>query len=125
MMGGYTLPGRIICMGFQAHPYSFLLLASALISAAVGILALARRESPPMQLLALNMFTRTIWCVCYSLVWLGTSLAAQVYWYKAMYFGVAFAPLSFLLLALGATQQGDGLIRRAKVVSSRGRKAKK
>jgi diguanylate cyclase (GGDEF)-like protein len=116
MMGGHIVLGTIDTMSFQAHPYSFFLFASALISAAVGIVAFARRDPPVMRSLAFNVFALTVWALCYGLVWINTGLPARIYWFKSMYFGVVVVPLSFLVLVLDATQQRDWLNRERLVL---------
>ena len=96
-------------MPFQAHPYSFLLFASALISLSVAFLALARMETAAMRSLAINASALTVWALAYGMAWLSTPLAAQEYWFKVMYFGVLLVPFSFLMLVLDATRQGAWL----------------
>ena len=96
-------------MPLQAHPYSFLLFASALISLSVAFLALARMETAAMRSLAINASALTVWALAYGMAWLSTPLAAQEYWFKVMYFGVLLVPLSFLMLVLDATRQGAWL----------------
>ncbi|MGE5252032.1 MAG: histidine kinase N-terminal 7TM domain-containing protein [Bacteroidota bacterium] len=96
-------------MPVQLHPYAFLLFASALISAGVTFLALARRNTSVMRSLALNTAALTVWALCYGMVWLSTDLRAQVLWFQAMYFGVVLVPYSFLALVLDAARQGRWL----------------
>jgi len=89
---------------FQIHPYSIILIVSAV--ATLTVLILARHRSAPGALalkgMLIGMF---VWAAAYALVWAVIPLEQKIFWLKVMYVGVAAVPFSFLLFVLSITQR--------------------
>jgi hypothetical protein len=87
----------------QYTPYVIPLAVSALIAAALALVAWRRHEVPaalPFGFLSLSIFE---WSVGYGLELTFAELPAQVIWAKIEYFGIVSVPLVWLAFALTYT----------------------
>ena len=101
-------------MSWQWHPFSFVLLASAVLSIGVAR-AVARRPAPGAATCVLLMLALAWWSTGYAMELLATTRAAQIFWVKLEYIGILTAPLAWLIFALRFTGRDHWLGRRALV----------
>lgn len=99
-------------MSFEYSPYILPLVAAALISSWVAVYSWSRRSTASAVALAVMALTITEWCVGYALEIAGADLATKLFWGKIQYFGIAFAPLMWLIFAIIHSNRDRNLTRR-------------
>ncbi len=91
-------------MRYQYVPYVWLLLASALMSGALGIYALWRRRSARgARSFALSMGLVTLWSLCNALEMSSIDLSTKLFWANMQYFAYCFSPVTLLVICLQFT----------------------
>lgn len=96
---------------FQLHPYSVVLVLSAIATLSVLIIAW-RRTAPGAFALKIMLAGMFIWSGAYAMVWLSASLPQKIFWLKVTYFGVVIVPTCFLLFTLFLTRREKWLTFR-------------
>jgi diguanylate cyclase (GGDEF)-like protein/PAS domain S-box-containing protein len=86
-------------------PYVGILLATAVISAYVGFMALGRRNTAGVGTLALLMFAVAEWAFASGLEATAVGIQSKVFWTKIEYLGALSAPTLFLVFALKYSQR--------------------
>ncbi len=94
----------------QPHPFTFIYLASAIISMLVAR-AMWRRPAPGARTSAALMVAMALWSSAYGLELASTSQAAQLAWAPVEYLGILFAPLAWFVFALRFTGRDAWLSR--------------
>lgn len=88
---------------WQPNPYSWALLASALVSAAIGVYAWTRRgagsQSDLARRLALAMAAATVWTAAYGIALGVHELEPRIFWAKVQHLGIAYIPPNLLAFA--------------------------
>jgi len=102
----------------QAHPFSFLLAASALIALGVAAFAWQRRPAAGAGPLALLNLALAQWAGTYAVMWASTSEAAQAFWLRATFVGVVVALPAVLAFTLQYVHLGQWLTRRNNLLLS-------
>ncbi len=103
-------------MQLTYSPYIPPLLLAALVSSIVAIFAWSRRAMPSAIALALMGLAITVWSIGYTLEIAGIGLAAKLFWGKIQYFGIATAPLFWLVFAFNHANQGNSITQRRMVL---------
>jgi PAS domain S-box-containing protein len=99
-------------MRFIESPYLLPLLLCALISLLVGLYAWARRTTTSAIALSLLSLAIAVWSLGYALEIAGADLSTKLFWGKLQYFGIATAPLFWLIFAFNHANQGNRLTHR-------------
>ena len=105
-------------MQFQYSPYILPLIAAAAISSWVAVYAWSRRATASAVALALMAVAITEWSLGYSLEIAGSDLATKLFWGKIEYFGIALAPLMWLIFAVTHSNRGTNPSRRTTILLS-------
>ena len=90
-------------VSFGYAPYALLLMASAAVLAAPGVIAVRRRSTPGATAFALVMMAACEWKLSHALEMGANALSSQVFWSKAAYLGAVALPPAWLSLALHYT----------------------
>src|SRR5579859_387815 len=85
---------------FAYTPFALPLIASAAITAGLGLYTLLGRRIAGAGTFALLMLGVVVWTLCYALVLAGLDLETKTFWYQAEYLGVATVPTGWLIFAL-------------------------
>ncbi len=90
----------------QYHPYSIILLVSALVTLIVFLLARKRTAPGSMALkgMLLGMF---IWGFSYALTWAFVPLGLKIFWSKVMFMGAVMVPGLFTIFTLRITHRNN------------------
>lgn len=91
-------------MRYQYVPYVWLLLASALMSAILGVYALWRRRSTrgaPSFILSMGLVT--LWSFCNALEMSSVQLPSKLFWANMQYFAYCFSPVTLFAICLQLT----------------------
>ena len=99
-------------MHFQYIPYVWILLASALATAAVGFYAWRQRRVPGAHSVVAISATTVVWSLSNALEMAGTDLPTKLFWANVQYACYGALPLASLALALQSAGQGRWLTRR-------------
>lgn len=91
------------------NPYAGILLATAVISACVGFMALRRRKTSAVGTLALLMFAVTEWAFTSGLEAAAVGIHHKVFWSIIEYLGALSAPTLFLVFVLEYCQKNRWL----------------
>ncbi len=102
----------------QAHPFSFLLAASALMALGVAAFAWRRRPAAGAGPLALLNLALAEWAGTYAIMWASTGEAAQAFWLRATFIGVVVALPAVLAFTLQYVHLGAWLNRRNNLLLS-------
>jgi diguanylate cyclase (GGDEF)-like protein len=98
-------------MIFQFHPYTVVLLVSALTALITSVIIL-RRAVPGSLTLGSVLLGCFIWSGAYAMSWSLVGLADKLLWLKIMYFGVLAVPTLFLVFTLKTTHHENWLTPR-------------
>ena len=98
-------------MQLQFSVYVLPVIASAILSAAVAVVAWRRRPASGATALALLMGFVTIWSIGYTLRLLSVDLESKLFWAKFRYFGILLVPATWLILAIQYTGYGKRWLR--------------
>jgi PAS domain S-box-containing protein len=99
-------------MHFQFISYAWILLASALVTAAVGFYAWRQRRVPGARPVAVISAIAAAWSLANALEMAGTDLPTKLFWANVQYACYGTLPLASLALALHYAGQGRWLTRR-------------
>jgi PAS domain S-box-containing protein len=99
-------------MVFEYSTYILPLIAAALISSWVAIYAWSRRSTASAVALAVMAVAITEWCAGYALEIAGADLPTKLFWAKSQYFGIALAPLMWLIFAVIHSNRDRNLTAR-------------
>ena len=99
-------------MHFQYIPYIWVLFASAIITAALGIYAWRHRTVPGATSFAILMLTALVLTLSNALEMAGTDLPTKLFWANVQYLSYAASPVVWLVLALQRTNRERWLTRR-------------
>jgi len=97
---------------FQYISYVWVLLASAVVMAAVGIYAWRQRRVSGAGPVAVISATAAVWSLTNALEMAGTDLPTKLFWANVQYVCYGTLPLASLALALDYVGQGQWLTRR-------------
>src|SRR5688572_25076779 len=98
-------------MALQFHPYTVVLVVSALTTLITSLIIL-RRDVTGSTALGGVLLASFIWSGAYAMTWSLTDLQEKVLWLKIMYIGVVSVPVLFLIFTLQITQHDDWLTSR-------------
>jgi diguanylate cyclase (GGDEF)-like protein/PAS domain S-box-containing protein len=98
-------------MALQFHPYTVVLVVSALTTLITSLIIL-RRDVTGSTALGGVLLASFIWSGAYAMTWSLTDLQEKVLWLKIMYMGVVSVPVLFLIFTLQITQHDDWLTSR-------------
>lgn len=87
-------------MAWTFTVFTGIVLASAIVALAVGVVALRERPDPLAVPLALLMFAAAAWAIPHAISFGYTDPATVAFWHRARYFGTTAAPLLYLVFAL-------------------------
>ncbi len=99
-------------MHFQLIPYTWILLASAVMVAAVGIYAWRQRRVPGARPVAVISATAAAWSLANALEMAGTDLPTKLFWANVQYVCYGILPLASLAMTLHYAGQEQWLTRR-------------
>ncbi len=99
-------------MHFQFISYAWVLLASAVVTAAVGFYAWRQRSVPGARPVAIISATAAVWSLANGLEMAGTDLSTKLFWANAQYACYGILPLASLALALHYAGREQWLTRR-------------
>jgi PAS domain S-box-containing protein len=99
-------------MHFQYTSYIWLLLASAVVGAGLGVYAWRRRAVPGATPFAALCLVAVVWAVSNALEMAGTDLPTKLAWANVQYLVYASLPLTWLALVLQITGRGAWLTPR-------------
>ncbi len=99
-------------MHFQYIPYIWILLASAAVSAALGVYGWRHRTVPGATFFVLLMLLATMWALANALEMAGTDLPAKLLWANVQYMLGTIGPVAWLSLVLEYTGREKWLTRR-------------
>jgi len=99
-------------MHFQYLPYLWLLLASTVITAALGLYAWRHRIVLGATPFAVLMFLAALWSFANGLEMAGTDLSTKLFWANVQYLAYVTIPVAWLALALQISGRGEWLTRR-------------
>ncbi len=99
-------------MHFQYIPYIWILFASAMVTAALGIHAWRQRTVPGATPFAILMLVAVIWSLANALEMAGTDLPTKLFWANVQYLCYVTLPVAWLALALEYTGRDKWLTRR-------------
>src|SRR6266581_2558515 len=99
-------------MHWQFTPYVFLVIASAVVSAAVAGFIWRRRPAPGATSFCLLMLAVAEWSLAYALELVSADLSTILFWDNIAWLGSAFAPTLWLIFALQYTGRTKWLTRR-------------
>lgn len=92
------------------NPYALILIISAIISGSLAVYIWQRRASIPSGILfTLMMVSITIWSLAYGLELASSDFRTMRFWLSIEYFGIATAPVFWLLFTIRYTGGGDWL----------------
>ncbi|MBI2757673.1 MAG: diguanylate cyclase [Chloroflexi bacterium] len=100
-------------MQITAHPYTLLLLSSALVSGVMAFLIWGRRMLKGALALAALMFELAVWAGASAMMWSSPVLDTQVFWLNATYFGALTVPITFFVFAMQITDNDRWLTKRS------------
>jgi PAS domain S-box-containing protein len=100
-------------MSFEYSPYILPLIAAAVISSWVAVYSWSRRSTVSAIALSVMAITIAEWSLGYALEIAGADLATKLFWGKIQYFGIALAPLTWLLFGAIHSNRGKDLTPRA------------
>ncbi len=95
-------------MFVQLNSYAFISILSALISLTASIVTW-RRSTPGSFALSLLLAAMAVWAGGYATRWMNISVVAKIFWFKAMFTGIAFAPTLFFIFTLGPARNESWL----------------
>ena len=98
-------------MALQFHPYTIVLVVSALTTLITSLIIL-RRDVTGSTALGGVLLASFIWSGAYAMTWSLTDLQEKVLWLKIMYVGVVSVPALFLIFTLQITQHDNWLTSR-------------
>ena len=98
-------------MALQFHPYTVVLVVSALTTLITSLIIL-RRDVTGSTALGGVLLASFIWSGAYAMTWSLTDLQEKVLWLKIMYMGVVAVPALFLIFTLQITQHDNWLTSR-------------
>lgn len=99
-------------MHFQYIPYIWILLASAAVSAALGVYGWRHRTVPGATFFVLLMLLATMWALANALEMAGTDLPTKLLWANVQYMLGTIGPVAWLSLVLEYTGREKWLTRR-------------
>ena len=99
-------------MHFQYLPYLWLLLASTILTVALGLYAWRHRSVLGATPFAVLMFLAALWSFANGLEMAGTDLATKLFWANVQYLCYTTIPVAWLALALQISGRGEWLTRR-------------
>ncbi len=99
-------------MHFQYIPYIWVLLASAVVTAALGAYAWRQRAVPGGAPFAFLMLIATVWALANALEMAGADLPTKLFWANVQYLCYGTLPVAWLALALQYTGRDEWLTRR-------------
>jgi PAS domain S-box-containing protein len=99
-------------MGWQLSPYLYLLVASGVLSAVLGVYAWSRRGAPGARTLALLMAGVSVWSLGYALESGAPGVGTKIFWAKVQYLGISTVPLAWLAFCARYTGRQGWLTRR-------------
>jgi PAS domain S-box-containing protein len=99
-------------MHFQYIPYIWILLASAVVAAALGVYAWRHRAVPGATPFAVLMSASVVWTLANGLEMAGTDLPTKLFWANVQYLCYVILPLAWLALTLQYTGRKEWLTRR-------------
>jgi len=99
-------------MHFQYIPYIWVLLVSAIVTAALGIYAWRRRTVPGGTPFVILMLVTVVWSLANALEMAGTDLPTKLFWANVQYLCYGAIPVAWLALTLQCTGRGEWLTRR-------------
>ncbi|HEY1013187.1 MAG TPA: histidine kinase N-terminal 7TM domain-containing protein, partial [Herpetosiphonaceae bacterium] len=91
---------------WEPNPYSWALLASALVSAAIGAYAWTRAGGLARRL-ALAMAAVTVWTAAYGIALGVHELEPRIFWAKVQHLGIAYIPPNLLAFACAYVDRED------------------
>ena len=98
-------------MALQFHPYTVVLVISALTTLITSLIIL-RRDVTGSTALGGVLLASFIWSGAYAMTWSLTDVQEKVLWLKIMYMGVVAVPALFLIFTLQITQHDNWLTSR-------------
>jgi diguanylate cyclase (GGDEF)-like protein/PAS domain S-box-containing protein len=104
-------------MHIPIHPYAIFSIISVLITLIASFTA-SRRKAPGSFALSLLLIGMAIWSASYATRWMNISVEATIFWFRAMFLGVASVPTLFLVFALGFTRNESWLTPRKLILLS-------
>lgn len=87
-------------MIWQHTPYTFPLLATALLTLASALYAFRQRHVPGARYMHRMMVAVTVWVVFYTLELISPNLESKRFWAMLQYFGIVYVPLGYFLFVL-------------------------
>jgi PAS domain S-box-containing protein len=105
-------------MHFQYNPYVWVLLASAAVTAGLGVYAWRQRTVQGATSFALLMLMAVVWALANALEMAGTDLPTKLFWANVQYLCYVALPVAWLTLALQYTGRDEWLTRRNLVLLS-------
>jgi hypothetical protein len=87
-------------MHFQYIPYIWILLVSAVVTAALGIYAWRHRDVSGAASFAVLMLAALVWSLANALEMAGTDLPTKLFWANVQYLCYVTLPVAWLALAL-------------------------
>ncbi len=99
-------------MEWQVEPYSFVLIATAIIALGVAWIAWRRRNTPESYLLVFLNLAISVWLAGYASELGSTVLTTKLFWAKVEYLGIALIPLTWLLFSVHYSGYGYFLSRK-------------
>jgi PAS domain S-box-containing protein len=99
-------------MHFQYIPYVWILIASAAITATLGIYGWRQRTMPGATPFALLMLVAVVWALANALEMAGTDLPTKLFWANVQYLCYVTIPVAWLALILQYTGRDEWLTRR-------------
>jgi diguanylate cyclase (GGDEF)-like protein/PAS domain S-box-containing protein len=98
--------------------YAVYLIVSGAISLVVASTGWKRRSAPGAPALTILSLGMAVWSLTYAAFWLSVSPSAQIFWMNSTFFGVAVAPMAFLVMVQEFIGRGSWLTRRAYLLLS-------
>lgn len=102
-------------MGWTIPAFTIVVLVSAIVAIAVGVLGLRRRPDPLAWPLAVMMFAVVAWAVPHAIALSSQSVEQVAFWHMVRYPGTVIAPVAFLVLTLRYAGYERWLSRRTYV----------
>jgi PAS domain S-box-containing protein len=99
-------------MHFQYIPYIWILLVSAIITAALGIYTWRQRAVPGGTPFACLMLLAVVWSLANALEMAGTDLPTKLFWANVQYLCYVTLPVTWLALSLQYTRRDKWLTHR-------------
>ncbi len=100
-------------MQWQANPYVFPMLLSAILASLLAVLAWRRRAVPGATTLTVLMLVLTVWAILYAIELAAVDLASKLFWARLQYAAFLPVPVVWLIFVLQYTNQEKMLSRRS------------